>query len=158
MFSSFHSQTLFLFGTKSNCKCSSIKKTVLFDLNVFTCFSASSAPYPSFISSLIFGNEHVNSVCRDARDYNFPICLGWTDSYFLSLLFNAGLRVKRVTVQRIGTQLQPRTQVINECLWNRAENIVRVFSRVWLSAVNVCIPTTMCACTHMLKCSCCFLS
>ncbi len=98
------------------------------------------------------------SVCRNARDYNFPIHLGWTDSYFLSLLFNAGIRMKRVTVQRIGTQLQPGTQVIKYCLWNRAENIVRVCARVWLFAVNVRIPITMYAYTHMLKCLCCFLS
>lgn len=66
--------------------------------------------------------------------------------------------MKRVAVQRIWMQLQPGTQVINECLWNRAENIDRACSRVLLFAVNVCIPITMCACTHMLKCLYCFLS
>lgn len=71
MFSKFHSQTLFSFGTKSYCKCSSTNKTVLLDFIVFTCFSASSAPYPSFIYSLIFSNERVSQCLQRCKRLQF---------------------------------------------------------------------------------------
>lgn len=95
-------KTLFLFATKSNRKCSLINKTVL---SISMHLPVSVHPPLHILLSfttLFSAMNTLASFCRDSRDSNLPARLAWTDSYFPSLLFNAGLLMKRVTVQRIG--------------------------------------------------------
>lgn len=52
----------------------------------------------------------------------------------------AGVHMKAVTEKRIEESVQPGTEVINKCLWNRAENTVDVCS--WVTVVvnyRVCV-------------------
>ena len=122
-----------------------LNKGVIFDFNAFPVSLLPPLNILLSFTTLFSAMNMLASFCRDARDSNLPVRLGWTDSYFLSLLFNAGLPMKQVTVQRIGTG----TQVINACVWNRAENIWCVYLCDYTLWKCLCMW-----CMHKLKCLC----